>query len=386
MKISSYILSAKHALSLYNGTAPFSVWLKQYFKANKKFGSRDRKIIAHLCFCFFRFGKAFEKGSVEERIAIGLFLSSKEKSKELEEVNADWNSAVHLPAAQKLQLLNGVEEAQHIFPFTQFLSNEIDEEAFVFSHLSQPDLHLRVRPGSEETVRKKLRDAAIEFKECGANCLALPNGTKLDEVLQIDKEAVVQDVSSQEVLRPLQSLDIAKTDSTSAWDCCAASGGKSILLKDTFPDVQLTVSDVRSSILHNLHARFQAAGITDYKSFRADVSAPQFSITPQFDLVVCDAPCSGSGTWSRAPENLSFFTEEKLSHYSNLQKWIVLNAAKGVKKGGAFLYITCSVFKAENEEIAAHIQKNTELTLQQMVYFKGYQRNGDTLFAALFTL
>ncbi len=386
MKTASYILSAKHCLSLYNGTTPFAIWLKQYFREHKKFGSRDRKIIAHLCFCFFRLGKAFKKGSVEEQFAIGLFLSSKQKSKELEELSSEWNEAVCLPLPQKLNLLNAGEEWKNIFPFASFLSPEIEEEAFVVAHLTQPDLFLRVRPGGETSVRQKLTRASISYKELSATCLALPNGSKVEEVLLLNEEAVVQDVSSQKVLSPLDNFDLDITTAITAWDCCAASGGKSILLFDLFPAVQLTVSDVRSSILHHLHARFQKAGITNYKSFVADVSAPQFTTTSKFDLVICDAPCSGSGTWSRTPENLSFFKKDKIEYYSNLQKWIVVNAAKGVKKGGAFLYITCSVFTQENEEVVEHLKKGTKLTLKSMNYYKGYNSHGDTLFAALFKL
>ena len=68
-----------------------------------------------------------------------------------------------------------------------------------------------------------------------------------------------------------------------AWDCCAASGGKSILLKDKFPRVQLTVSDIRETILRNLRQRFQRAGIKDYHAFVADLSKPSFLIIKKFD-------------------------------------------------------------------------------------------------------
>ncbi|HYK56845.1 MAG TPA: Fmu (Sun) domain-containing protein, partial [Flavisolibacter sp.] len=105
-----------------------------------------------------------------------------------------------------------------------------------------------------------------------------------------------------------------------------------------------------------------------------------------FDLVICDAPCSGSGTWSRTPEQLKFFKKEKIEQYAQLQKSIALNAAKSVKLQGYFLYITCSVFKKENEEVVAFIKANTPLQLVSSKYFMGYDRRADTLFAALFRL
>jgi 16S rRNA (cytosine967-C5)-methyltransferase len=50
------------------------------------------------------------------------------------------------------------------------------------------------------------------------------------------------------------------------------------------------------------------------------------------------------------------------------------------------LYITCSVFKKENEEVVEYLKQNTSLQLKAMQYYKGYDKKADTLFAALFTL
>jgi 16S rRNA (cytosine967-C5)-methyltransferase len=171
-----------------------------------------------------------------------------------------------------------------------------------------------------------------------------------------------------------------------AWDCCAASGGKSILLHDHFPKAKLSVSDVRESILHNLRSRFRRAGISSYQAFVADLSSGQFQLHKEVDVVICDAPCSGSGTWGRTPEQLVFFQRGKIDYYANLQKSLAVNASRGLKQDGAFLYITCSVFHKENEDVVAHIQQHTTMKLLTQQYFKGYTEKADTLFAALFTL
>jgi 16S rRNA (cytosine967-C5)-methyltransferase len=104
-----------------------------------------------------------------------------------------------------------------------------------------------------------------------------------------------------------------------------------------------------------------------------------------FDLVICDAPCTGSGTWSRTPEQLFFFTANKIDKYAALQRKIVSNAIPFLKAGGYFLYITCSVFKKENEEVAGFIKSEFHLQLVKMELLKGYNKKADTMFVALFS-
>ena len=73
------------------------------------------------------------------------------------------------------------------------------QQHFSLSHLQQPDLFLRLRPGKEEAVQEKLKSAGIEFKKLTDGCIALPNASKADEFIKLNEEAVVQDYSSQQV-------------------------------------------------------------------------------------------------------------------------------------------------------------------------------------------
>jgi 16S rRNA (cytosine967-C5)-methyltransferase len=386
MRSHSYINSAKTILQNYDGTLPFAAWIKQFFKAQKKYGSKDRREITHLCYSYFRLGNAFEMEPVEERMLLGVFLSSSESSFILSELKPDWNQEICRPLDEKFQLLNAEREVDQLFPFASELSEAMDQKQFAISFLLQPLLYLRIRPGNKDKVLNKLRQAQINFDRVSTDCIALANSSKTDEVLELNREAVVQDVNSQSVLDLLPAA-LKEHKKIEAWDCCAASGGKSILLNDRFPGVSLTVSDVRESILRNLKKRFEQAGIRNYKSFTFDLAHSPLTLPhPPFDIVICDAPCSGSGTWSRTPEQLQFFKKEKIEPYAQLQKSIALNAAKSVKPQGYLLYITCSVFKKENEEVVAFIKTNTTLQLVSSQYFMGYDRRADTLFAALFTL
>lgn len=363
---------------------PLSAFLKNFFSKEKKYGSRDRRTISSLCYNYFRTGGAIKSESFEEKILAGLFLATDQSNDLLQNEKPGWNEITSLSVAEKLPL-TGID-VETIFPFNNELSEGIDPRTFNTSFLIQPKLFARVRPGKGAIVKKKLAAAKITFEEIDETCLAFENGTKLEQVLEINTEVVIQDLNSQRVGELLRATDLQKP--VKVWDSCAASGGKSIMACDLLPGIELTVSDVRPSIIHNLERRFKEAGIKGYQSFIADLTGKKNLETSvgskRFDVIICDAPCSGSGTWSRTPEQLLFFKQHEIPRYSYLQKSIAANTIPFLKKGGYLLYITCSVFKKENEEVVEFIQKQGGLTLMKMQLLKGYEIKADTMFAALF--
>lgn len=365
--------------------------LKQYFSHHKKHGSKDRKLITQLCYSYYRLGKALHELSIEERIKVALFLCNNEAGKWAVLFDETWQGAWDANLKQRLLFVLSQYPSfviNDVFPWQEELSNDIDVSAFISAHFIQPDLFIRCRPGFEKTVPQKLNQQQVVFQEKTNSCLALPNASKIDDILAVDKEVVIQDLSSQRVgtfFQLIQSHPGYRSASIQLWDCCAASGGKSILAKDILGNISLTVSDIRNSILKNLEQRFLRAGIKNYQSFVADISGTSFKLQQSaFNIIVCDAPCSGSGTWSRTPEQLSFFVKEKINEYAALQKKIVSNSIPHLAEGGYFLYITCSVFAKENEDIVMFIKQQFHLELVKMELLKGYTQKADSMFAALF--
>src|SRR5688572_7528976 len=127
----SYINTAKNILQRYIGDEPFAGFLKKYFSANKKHGSKDRKQIGHLCYCYFRLGKAVsnKEDQLEEDIITGLFVCSNEPNEILQEIRPEWNDKIMLPVNQKSSMLNvprltvGQEFSMlNIFPWKEKLS------------------------------------------------------------------------------------------------------------------------------------------------------------------------------------------------------------------------------------------------------------------------
>jgi len=383
----SYINSAGEIVNQYNGQEPFAAFIKKYFSSHEKFGSNDRKQVSHLCYCYFRLGRALPEKSIEEKMLIGLFLCSSQHHEILEQLRPAWNEKIHLTLEEKCSILNVQYSMLNLFPFTEELSGGIEEEQFILSHLHQPDLFIRLRPGHEMSVKEKLQKDGIVFNQVSDTCLALPNSTDVDKIIELNKEAVIQDYSSQRTAELLFNLKSKIANlKFKVWDCCAASGGKSIMLYDLYANIELTVSDLRDSILNNLKRRFSQAGIKRYESFVKDLTAahsPFSTHHSRFDLIICDAPCSGSGTWGRTPEQLLYFEKSKIDYYASIQKKIVSNVYTHLKAGGYLLYITCSVFKKENEDVVNYMRQNLKLELIQGKLLKGYHLNADTMFAAL---
>jgi|SRR6185437_11983915 len=382
-----YLNFAIFFLENYKGEVPFHLYLKKYFALHKKHGSKDRKQISSLCYNFFRLGFGVSSTiTITEKLLLATFLLESKPSELLQYFKPDWNEKVQLELQSKLEVVKTVFSLEKIFPYFDDISKQINFEDFCFTFLIQPKLFIRIRPGKERSVFQKLENANISFEKISQNCLGFSNTTKITEVLKTDKEAVIQDYNSQKTLNLFTSHIPNPTSNISIWDCCAASGGKSILVHDLLKNIELTVSDTRKSILENLRFRFAKAGIKKYNSFVADlsVSKPIKQIEEKFDLIIADVPCSGSGTWARTPEQLLYFTKSEILKYAELQQKIVLNAVRYLKAGGYFLYITCSVFKKENEENVNFIQQNLNLQLIKSEYLNGYEMQADTLFTALF--
>ncbi len=394
MYFQSYFNTSVYLIQQYDGSAPLHIYLKKYFSPNKKHGSKDRKFIIHACYCYFRLGRALQNITSEERLKTAFFLCNAEAGEWHILFNENWLNHWSKLLNERIEFIKTVYkdfDMQKIFPWPGELSETIDAPAFARSHLIQPDLFLRIRPGRKNQVIKKLQDNKIAFKAVSNTCLSFASTTKTDKILELNTEAVVQDYSSQRISESLElpifnfQLSTFNHQPLTVWDCCAASGGKSILAFDVLQNIELTVSDVRSSIMQNLKQRFKQAGIEKYNSFILDLSNSPFTARHSpFDLIICDTPCSGSGTWGRTPEQLCFFAEDKIDGYAMLQKKIISNVIRHLKKGGYFLYITCSVFKKENESISEFIAGQLHLRLIKQELLKGYIIKADTMFAALF--
>lgn len=382
-RVLQQVRNFERALTGYDNKEPLARYLTRFFKENKQMGSSDRRMTSRFCYNYFRLGNAYPQSDLVERLVIAEFLC--EQHSDLVGLqNKQLADSIHLPLSEKLNIAGSQKDfdLDRLFPITDTLSKDVDKDTFLASHFIQPNLFIRVRRGQESRVQDILQNEGIYAETITAQTLALANGTKLQNIKGLNGLYEVQDLSSQYTLNFM-----ASDPGENWWDTCAASGGKSLMLLDNQPTIKLLVSDIRLSILRNLDERFQQAGIkqsyrkkvidlTDASNVKAIVQ------DEQFDGIVVDAPCSGSGTWGRTPEMMQSFDVKKLESFTTLQKQIVTQVIPFLKVGKPLVYITCSVYRAENEDIINYILSHFAMRLEKMEFIKGYDNKADSMFAA----
>ena len=381
MKAIHQLNAFEQILKSYDGVLPLHRFLPTYFKQNKKMGSSDRRWATRHIYSFFRLGKALNTLNNEERLCIADFLCHETLSPIVEQKFPDWSNQVTALLGEKLSLVMAAYSEfnlEDVYPYHAHLSEGINQTEFFTSFFKQPDLFIRVAAPHQQEILSQLQNEYIPVKAINETALALANGTKLEAVLK-EGTYQVQDLSSQHTGTYFEPKKWDKW-----WDCCAASGGKTLLLHSLEPVVELLVSDLRESILQNLDERFRLAGIKKYHKKELDLLKNNDQVLHhyQFDGIILDAPCTGSGTWGRTPEMLSFFSDQKIAFFANIQKSIAQNVIKYLKPGKPLIYITCSAFAEENEEVIKHLVANFPLALEKMELIKGYKNQADTMFVA----
>lgn len=359
---------------------PLARFLTGFYKRNRQMGSKDRRVASRLVYHYFRIGAAAQRERTATRLAMADFLCSDESPVAYALLPELY---VHIQAdlSEKISVLeaNTAFRLEDVFPFHQFLSAGIDRKAFIESLFVQPDLYIRLRPPYGAEVMAALETARIPYRNIDMHTVALPNGTALDRIAGIAGKFEVQDYSSQQTGGYFDAAD-----GESWWDACAGGGGKSLLLLDQTPGINLLVSDTRRSILRNLDERFEAAGIKHYRQKIVDLTTDTSAILgdEQFDGVILDAPCTGSGTWGRTPEMLSSFDRKSIYRFATLQRQLAAQAIKHLKPGKPLIYITCSVFAEENEQVVSYLQNEHNLQLEQAKLLHGYRHKADSMFVA----
>ena len=156
---------------------------------------------------------------------------------------------------------------------------------------------------------------------------------------------VIQDESSQFIGKIAELPLNAKV-----LDLCAAPGGKALLMAEK-PEVEKIVAcDISKRKIGLIEENINRLGIKKVITMVNDATVFNKKFEEDFDMVICDLPCSGLGVIGRKRDIKYNITENKIKELAKLQRDILENAKKYVKKGGYLIFSTCTMSKLENEE------------------------------------
>jgi 16S rRNA (cytosine967-C5)-methyltransferase len=141
------------------------------------------------------------------------------------------------------------------------------------------------------------------------------------------------------------------------WDCCAAPGGKTLILARRHAEAELLATDSSPRRLQALAVRLGTVA-AQVRTLEADAT-----LLPEseglFDLILCDVPCSGTGTFCRNPEIRHRLQPFDLARQAARQRQILTAALGRLAPGGCLLYSTCSLEPEENEQVVAEVLAKT---------------------------
>ena len=349
------------------GRQPAETVLKAWGAANRYAGSKDRRAIADHVYKVLRArGRlSWIMGGREDGRALVIGSLHAIDGLSVEEIEALHSGDGYGPRPLSKQERSRITAGQGEVPgwvaaglpefvvedFKATFGDRWAEEAHALMTPRAPiDLRVNDAAATVEEVEAELRAAGLEVSRTPWSVLGLrvpseppPNIQALDGFKAGKFE--IQDEGSQ-VVCWLAGAQPGQT----VVDYCAGGGGKTLGLAQAMTGQgKLIAADVVNKRLENIRPRLKRAGVEAELVLIGQNGGGLEAVNGQADLVLVDAPCSGSGTWRRRPEDAWRLTTEEVEKLHALQVRILSQATKLVKPGGRLVYVTCSLLARENE-------------------------------------
>ena len=241
-----------------------------------------------------------------------------------------------------------------------------DEKAFLQVHASGEQVtSVRLNPDKSFTTHH----SPLTIEEVVPWC---SNGRYLKERPSFTHDPLfhggayyVQEASSMFLWTALQQTVGEETEGLKVLDLCAAPGGKSTLLASYFKDGLLVSNEViksRANILVENITKWGSDNVVVTNNDPKDFAA----LENYFDVIVVDAPCSGSGLFRKDPEAIEEWSEDNVALCSHRQQRILADVYPALKKDGILIYSTCSYSVAEDEEIMNWLEEEFQVSGLQL--------------------
>lgn len=329
-----------------NNGSPADMLARNFFRERRYMGSGDRRAVREIAYrALRRFGETPATGRAA---MLGLTVEDAELA-------ALFDGSNYGPPAI------GKSEFPAIGPvIPHWLESRIYaelDEAERLALLERAELDIRWHPNKTDRAMITAAWPDAQFHDALPFAARLPSGTALDAHELWQSGAIeVQDWGSQAIVEAC--LDGETPDLVI--DLCAGAGGKTLALAAQLPDsTRIIASDTNRQRLSALEPRRTRAGTQNIESIlldpRKELDALQ-AFTGKADIVLVDAPCSGTGTWRRNPETRWRLTGERLERLIEEQSRLMHIASELVKPGGILVYAVCSLLEEEGtSQVAASL-------------------------------
>ncbi len=314
---------------------PIDFFLHQYFKSHHAIGSNDRKEIADFIYRFIRWQGVinyFSESTIESKV--------------------DW--LIHHHPEEYLSDESIPLHVRLSFPkvYFEILKNSLSHQQLIEFCLvsnSKAPTTIRVNPSkiSRDSLIEMLRQN-FDVRSTATSPLGIEviGKATLFQTEEFEKGYFeMQDEASQ-----LVSLMVEAEPKDAVLDFCSGAGGKTLGFAHKLNGQgQIYIHDVREQALQEAKKRLNRAGIQNYQILRKET--PYWGQKKhKMDWVLVDAPCSGSGTLRRNPDQKWKFSLQMVEELVHLQRTIFEEALTFLKPNGKIIYATCSVLKEENQD------------------------------------
>lgn len=343
--------------------APADLALRRFFQANPRLGRRDRGWIAETVFDALRHRRRYVHASEHLRGSAAARLVKASRVRRAAPgdalVDLDPNERDALRASFAIDPAALPQPVRLSLPDWLYadLLDELGEAGVesLGSALLEPaplDLRANLLKADRAALLRALADAgidaaALEDTDAGVRVVGKPAIEKLPQFEAGWFE--VQDAGSQRLAQ-----FCAPRRGQTVVDFCAGAGGKTLALAALMRSSgQVYACDVSTARLTRMRPRLARSGATNVQPLAiADERDPKLArLAARADLVLVDAPCSGTGTLRRNPELKWRMTPSALEELVPKQRAILSAAARLVKPKGALVYSTCSLLRRENEAV-----------------------------------
>ena len=353
--------------------------LRRFFRENSELGVNDRAFIAEAVFGILRHRFFLEQavGTATPRALLLGYLAKfqgmnlRELTPLVTEAEAKWIAQLKAikPESQKLAV-------QAEFPewLVEKLQVFMDEPGILElgRSMQEPaplDLRVNTLKGARDEAVALLPDLDVQPSRWA------PNGFRLEQKAEAKNPAIhaepafikglieIQDEGSQ-----LAALIAGATPGEEVVDLCAGAGGKTLALAAAMENKgQIFATDTDKRRLAPIHARIERAGARNVQVRTPERSGNELAdLKGTIDLVVIDAPCTGTGSWRRNPDAKWRLRPGALEIRSKEQVTVLERAVPLVKAGGRIAYITCSVLDEENgAQLRAFVKRHPDFSVEK---------------------